>query len=509
MTIMAITVRQLADIPDLQTRVGAGTAGLETEIAWAQVSELPDPTQWLDTGELLMTNGFSIPEGANAQRAYIEQLSKVGVSGLLIGEHAQVPELSPQMFSAAEEFSLPILFTAYEVPFSAVIRAVADANDQEERVRLVQAQRIYEVARLAASSNTSNLELVSRLGDLVDCHLHVLDPDRGVSPLSGDLTPSEEVIEKLKAVKAEREEPMPAVIRLEVDSNLLMVLSVPASRAASLVVAPRSADSPDLTVLRHIAAVVAFEIEKETAERERRRRLGSELLAGLVDRRMPAESAAQLLGERGLEEEPRVLVVCTIDSEEAEHSDLHLRLEDRGIPHVLLRRAPLLMALLRSVPEELDGFQREINSQISIGLSDPLGNADRAPDAQREAQWALEGARASGKSIARYGEDAALSPFLPRSLSESRGIVDHILGPILEYDASRGSELTLSLRAYLVYNRSWQKAAAELHVHKQTLIYRIQRVEQLSGKRLDETRDVAELWFALQAAEALGYLRSS
>jgi PucR family transcriptional regulator, purine catabolism regulatory protein len=56
-----------------------------------------------------------------------------------------------------------------------------------------------------------------------------------------------------------------------------------------------------------------------------------------------------------------------------------------------------------------------------------------------------------------------------------------------------------SLDAFLAHNRSWQRAASVLHVHKQTLVSRIRRIEVLTGRRLNETADVAELWLALQA----------
>ncbi len=61
-----------------------------------------------------------------------------------------------------------------------------------------------------------------------------------------------------------------------------------------------------------------------------------------------------------------------------------------------------------------------------------------------------------------------------------------------------------SLRAFLRENRSWQRAAAALSVHKQTLVYRMRRVEELTGRRLDSTEHVAELWIALRADEATG-----
>ena len=76
-----------------------------------------------------------------------------------------------------------------------------------------------------------------------------------------------------------------------------------------------------------------------------------------------------------------------------------------------------------------------------------------------------------------------------------------VIGPLLDYDRAHGTELVDSLRVFLNCNRSWQRAAKELFVHKQTLVYRMRRIEELAGRRLDCTADVAELWFALQAQE--------
>ena len=49
----------------------------------------------------------------------------------------------------------------------------------------------------------------------------------------------------------------------------------------------------------------------------------------------------------------------------------------------------------------------------------------------------------------------------------------------------------------LRHNRSWQLAAAELHIHKQTLGYRIRKIEQLTARGLTSTEHLAEWWFAL------------
>ena len=481
----------------------AGASGLNREISWAHVCELPDPTEWLGKDELLMTVGFTIPEKPDAQAMLIERLAEAGLGGVLICDKAYAPDISDEMLSAADRLSLPLLLTAYEVPFTAISRTIGEANRSAEHARLLQVLRVYETVRLAVSG-TSGAEMFDRLGDLLGCDFFVLDPENGNSLLTTGARVPEEITLALTKETLRRSEPMPAILRLRTAPRPTVALSVAASRPAALVAVTRTEDVPDVSVLHHITAIAALEIEKLVAEYERKRRLGSELLAGLIDGRIGADSAAHLLSERGLSEEPRILACCNGEGETGDRSHLHLRLEDRGLPHLLLRRAPVLTTLLPDRPEAVDAFRQEIAPCFPIGLSDPIGTVSRVPDAYREAQWALQGAEAIGKPVSRYGVDAAVSPFLPRNLSEAERIVWQLLGPLLDYDATHDSHLAASLKGFLAHNRSWQRTANNLHIHKQTLVYRMRRVEELTGRQLDQTEDVAELWLAIRAAEASG-----
>lgn len=505
---MAITVRGLIGIPDLRTRLLAGAGGLDREVTWAHVCELADPTEWLSGGELVMTTGLGIPEEPLAQVHYVERLAQGGLSGVMIGERMHAPPLSREMLEAADRLALPIMLTAYEVPFTAVSRMVADANQREEHARLLQTLQVYETARVAAEGAMGGAALLERLSETVGCELFVVDPVTGRSPLPDTMSAPPNLVEQLARALARRPAPRPAVLRLQCGEYPAVSLAVPASRDAILIAVPRSEKLADLFVLRHVAMIVALEIERTTAEHERRRRLGAELLAHMVDRRIDSDAAMHMLPDFGLAEGPWVIAAWTLDTTSAQHTDLHLRLVDRGIPHLLLRRLTTQLALLPDSPEAIDGLREELGSAVAFGLSDRLERPGRAPDAAREAHWALAAAEAAESGMVRYGEVAVASPFLPRTLADAERAVDQILGPLLAYDAAHESDLVPSLWAFLSCNRSWQRAAAQLNIHKQTLVYRMRRVEQLSGRRLDRTDHVAELWFALMAARVLGVLPS-
>jgi PucR family transcriptional regulator, purine catabolism regulatory protein len=72
---------------------------------------------------------------------------------------------------------------------------------------------------------------------------------------------------------------------------------------------------------------------------------------------------------------------------------------------------------------------------------------------------------------------------------------------VIAYDRAHATELVRSLGVFLENNRSWQRSAKVLHVHKQTLVYRMHRIEELTGRDLRDTADVVQFWLALRALE--------
>jgi purine catabolism regulator len=293
---------------------------------------------------------------------------------------------------------------------------------------------------------------------------------------------------------------MPGIVRLPLEDSTALVVPVPARRPVSLIAVPRASDAPPYAILQHVATVAALELERLTAAREEQRRLGSETLAGLLDARLSPHLALPHLPAHGLGAEPMVMLVAQATGEH--DSQLHHVLAERQIAHMMLRREPLLYFLTPARNEIVDEVADAIGGDdVRVGVSDAFSDLGMFANAVREARWALEVAGSEQQRICRYGEQ--FGTLGPRSLAEARMIVDRVLGPVLEYDEHRGSELVQSLSVFLRCNRSWQQAADELFVHKQTLIYRMRRVEDLTGRRLGDTGTIAELWMAISALELL------
>ena len=80
-----------------------------------------------------------------------------------------------------------------------------------------------------------------------------------------------------------------------------------------------------------------------------------------------------------------------------------------------------------------------------------------------------------------------------------RSFRDRLLGPLLDYDERRGPALVPALEAFLAASGSWRVCAAQLHVHVNTLRYRIQRIERITGRDLGSLENRVDFFLAARA----------
>jgi len=497
---MSLTVRELTEVPFLRTRFFAGAAGEQNRILWAHSVEMPHPWEWLETGDLLMTVGLGVPSEPDAQVRFVESLAAIGVSGIAIGEDMLAPPLSDQMMAAADRVALPVLWTALEVPFIQIARTVAASSRGPEHLRLVKTVRIYDSLRAAAIRSSSPAELLEALGREIDCELSVCTNDAGRAVFPDAPAPSPTVLEAFLAVTASRSNGMPGILRIPVEERTALVVPVLAQRPASLLAVPRGSEFPPYSILQHVATAAALEVERLLARREEKRRFGSETLSHLLEGRLSTGLVAPQLDAHGLGSGPFAMVISHRSGDP--NASVHHSLAERRVPNMLRSCGELLYCLVpaddETVADVLDVLDVE---GTTVGVSDPFNLIEALPDAAREARWALDAARAERRSSACYGKRSLIGGL--RSVGEARDLIDRVLGALIDYDSEREMNLVHSLTVFLRCNRSWQQAAAELFVHKQTLVYRMHRVEELTGRKLQDTETIAELWFAVRALEIL------
>ncbi|MGW0750973.1 PucR family transcriptional regulator, partial [Streptomyces sp. NPDC002587] len=135
--------------------------------------------------------------------------------------------------------------------------------------------------------------------------------------------------------------------------------------------------------------------------------------------------------------------------------------------------------------------------------SDPVGRPVTGTpdfaDAHAEARRCLAALHALGNR----GTGAALADlgFVGLLLGERTdlgGYVRQTVGPLLDYDAKRGTDLTRTLRTYFALGMSQAKTSVELHVHINTVVQRLDRIGRLLGRDWQRPDRALELQLALR-----------
>jgi hypothetical protein len=229
------------------------------------------------------------------------------------------------------------------------------------------------------------------------------------------------------------------------------------------------------------------------SEEERRLRTLLDALVGAL----PLDAGLQDLMERlrfPAAEAYRPFAAMLPDSTARAHSQLAGRLRDRG----LLAVTEGMRVTGLAVPER---------GAALLDAPDPravLVEGEVTPRNQLAA--ALEEVRLAADVAQRLGRTGlldlpAMAPelLLARSPRLATLIRNRALEPLRPVPGRRGPDLVKTLRVLFEERLDRRRTAAALHVHPNTLDYRLRRVQELTGLDLDKPGDIALLVLALSA----------
>ncbi|MEU3347661.1 PucR family transcriptional regulator ligand-binding domain-containing protein [Streptomyces sp. NPDC006700] len=156
----------------------------------------------------------------------------------------------------------------------------------------------------------------------------------------------------------------------------------------------------------------------------------------------------------------------------------------------------LLEAVRDPLSAGLDG-----DGRLTLGVSATVHSAEGLRGALEEARHARRVAAARPGRVCAAGHQELAShvlllPFVPDDVR--RAFTARLLDPLREYDRRHRAELIPTLEAFLDCDGSWTRCATRLHLHVNTLRYRVGRIEQLTGRDLSRLEDKLDFFLALR-----------
>jgi purine catabolism regulator len=165
---------------------------------------------------------------------------------------------------------------------------------------------------------------------------------------------------------------------------------------------------------------------------------------------------------------------------------------------------------LRSVIEDVRAqlATRTPSGLVTSGLSRPSMGLSGLRDGYREAKDSVSIAGELGDTgKTTYYGDLKLYQLLlalkERNLDYLRRFYNDTLGPLVEHDERKQSDLVHTLNGFFKANGNLAEAAKDLKVHRNTLVYRLQRISELTDLNLDDADNRLILHLALKIQRVL------
>jgi hypothetical protein len=495
--------------PDI--KVLAGTAGLDVAIRWVHATDLADPSPYMKGGELILTNGQWRHRRSDST-SFVASIAGAGAAALGYGLRKAGGHTPAELVDACNEIGLPLLEIPYDMAFVAISEEVASHHAAKRERGLVGRMRRDEVL-LRSVSRGGGLDEVLRILAR-DYRLDFVLVDRA-GQIIGDAGPSVRSVAIARAATARADAVRPT--GRTVDGIAVTVFPVSVSGAIeAFLVAFRGLDhwsDEDRDAIAHELVFLGLELSRLIITREFNERLADELLELIAAGEARTMELAARLRSFMIDPDGSLVAIALVARPD-DHAlarriarTAAASLAGRGIPGMAAvegARAIVIAAIHgdSALPAELVETLDADGVRVEAGVGSPAAGARGLHRSVAEARLAGDFAhlRASSSRVATYADAGSFRVLLAGQSGDSRAAFARaVLGPVIDQDRERGSRLVSTLDAFLRSGGHWQQVAEQLHLHVNTLRYRIGRVEQLTGRSLSSFEERVNLFVALEA----------
>lgn len=478
-------------------RPTAGSRMTNAALTGVHISELDDPTPYLEGGELLLTTGIPLRGSAASLRDYVDRLHRRGVAALGLGLGAGTDAVPGGLQAACDDTGVELLIVPEGSPFLHVSRAYWDLVGKTAQADLAASLSLQTSLAQAATRPEAVAAVVTVLGTALGGWAAYLPADGTAETLwptteSRVLGPLREETKRLDLAGTRAAATFPLLGR-----DVLEYSIIDGSRTAGFlaVCAGRPLRAADRQLIITGCLLLAVTAQREwqltRANSIVNNTVAALILNGFVDaaRLVAATWAGPPLADR-------VRVVALRGDSVDRLTTAELAEQFGSVGDGLLRQS-IRDARLRNT---IDGVTYLIVESFGgpdafADLGQP-GSASRPPGIAlvvsdpmlvSEVRPGIERLRRETLATPLGGISTGFKQLDPRTSGWVQALIDY-----------RRADLVPTVTTYLKHHGQWESAARELGVHRNSLRHRIETVTALIDADLTDPDVSANLWLALR-----------
>lgn len=544
---LKMDLQHLLTIPVLsKAKVIAGHRGLDRMVQSINIMDAPDIVQFLKPGDMLLTNGYILKDRPEDHIAFLTAMHSIGCAALAVKTQRFSLELSPQVLEVADTLGFPIIeLSEIDNTLGEIFQQSISSILQNKTHELHYALSIHKQFSTMVMQGKGIPSIVDTLSQLLSSPVLLLDSKKQITASSHYFQQMDRQAAPILSLIDEHPPFYAAfsICLLHTDRYRHAELHpIWTDRHEGYLIAlydrPASAKLSTLA-LEQAVNVIGLELTKKQAVKERSRRYKNEYFSDLIQGFIRSEQEALHRGKKyGLQAQgTSILIIAKKDeplagmpkpsealpseerfmSERDAYYDLiKQEFASLSVPFVMFTTNDLFGILVflpetpweeQAIVEQLETIAGNLYTQsqisISFGIGNPYTNVLDIGLSYKEAVKALQSGYQMRKSRFVHSYQTMDISRLLRMIPYDELLQFHqeTFKPFAGRDAGERSELMKTLASFYENHCQIVDTAKELFVHRNTVIYRLEKCEKLTGRNMKDPMESLRfrLAFALES----------
>lgn len=551
--IMGLAIKEALDmLTTANIRVIAGATHLDRNISSVNIIEVPTVSAWMKGGELLFTSGFAFQGDMNSACEIIADLYNANVAALVIKPSKYLPEIPRQIIDCAESLGFPLLQIPEDMPYSIIMQPISEKiiNTQLDSLRNIEnAHNRLMTALLEGKSITDICEI---LGDLISQDVFLFDKQFQLITCSkNNREYSKEAINDITESLLNHREAMFECkahhwvsFYSEMIRDELIYIPLDINRIRTMFLIVRLNCIPlleyDYITMENAGTVITHVVQQQQALLEKEWQLRGECLDDLIWQNYTdintALGRAKFFGV-DLSKDFCIYVIdrsksCFTQDQNstddiAQDFDETERLREpirRAMSYanypILIQNKVNTIVILVELPNEpefritktkicnllTDTIKQHVNDNFIIGVSKVHNSIPEVKIAYKESITSIKcGYALKNKTNYVFFDDMGVFSFLYelQDSEATQAFFAQKFKALMKYDSEKDGDLINTLKTYFNCNCNIQKTSEALFLHKNSVIYRLHKIEQLTHSFLNDRESTFQLQLCIKLMSLL------
>lgn len=541
-----ITVEEAMRIECMsKSRIIAGKKCISNIISNVNIMADPDIMSWVGEGELLLTTGYSLNKiSIEEQKKLIREAKKQKLVGLGVKIKPYLEKMPKEVLDLAEKIGFTIIDIDQNISLSDVMTPIVNEIFDRKSYLLSKIEKIYEQFMGAMLNRMDIYEIIELTSKNIKnpVMFNLEFPKRKIEIFRGatkeiqkEMTSSfnsfykkrenreakkmDETIENISGRYIDR-----VVIPIIVKNSVFGHIFTWGSET--------TIGGYEISVLEVASTTLALEVLKAISVRDVEIRHKSEFIEDLVSLDIKRkEKAIERISYFNLNKKSKYTAITMKIKDSVKSgkldmafiqesiSSIHNKLDNffvenklNGVIGTKIEKIIILISLDEKTKIDyiLENIEKMVKSQkkidVKIGVGREYLGVESFYKSYDDSIKALSAGKILGDNLVTKFDDLGIYKLLCQDqlTGELERFYDITIKPLSDYDKNKSTELVKTLEVYFKNNGNLKKMSESLFTHYNTVLYRMQRIKEITGMDLENSKDRLSLEVSLKIGKVLG-----